>query len=303
MRMAMIGLGRMGGNMARRLCRGGIEVVGYNRSRDIVDTLAREEGLIPADSLEDAVARLESPRLVWLMLPAGAVTESHLERLYSLLAAGDVVIDGGNANYHDSQHRGARLAEQGIHFVDAGTSGGVWGLDNGYCLMVGGEVAAIEALSPALKILAPAADRGWAHVGPVGAGHFTKMVHNGIEYGMMQALAEGLALLKGKEAFDLDLAQVTELWRHGSVVRSWLLELSAEALGRDQTLEDIAPVVADSGEGRWTAVEAIDQGVALPVISLALAMRFASQDQAGYANRLLAMMRNAFGGHAVEKRE
>ncbi|RRQ21269.1 phosphogluconate dehydrogenase (NAD(+)-dependent, decarboxylating) [Thiohalobacter thiocyanaticus] len=301
MRLAMIGLGRMGGNMARRLRRGGIEVVGYNRSREVVDALAAEEGLIAADSPEDAVSRLAAPRLVWLMLPAGAVTESHLERLYPLLAAGDVIIDGGNANYHDSQRRGARLAEQGIHFVDAGTSGGVWGLDNGYCLMVGGEAAAIELLTPALQVLAPAPDRGWAHVGPVGAGHFTKMVHNGIEYGMMQALAEGLALLKGKTEFDLDLAQIGELWRHGSVVRSWLLDLTAEALQQDQDLADIAPVVADSGEGRWTAVEAIDQGVALPVISLALAMRFASQDETGYANRLLAMMRNAFGGHAVEK--
>ncbi|BAZ93378.1 6-phosphogluconate dehydrogenase [Thiohalobacter sp. COW1] len=302
MRLAMIGLGRMGGNMARRLRRGGIEVVGYNRSREVVDTLAAEEGLIPADSLADAVSRLAAPRLVWLMLPAGAVTESHLEQLSDLLEAGDIVIDGGNANYHDSQRRGDRLAERGIHFVDAGTSGGIWGLDNGYCLMVGGEAAAIEALAPALKALAPAPDRGWAHVGPVGAGHFTKMVHNGIEYGMMQALAEGLALLRGKEEFGLDLAQISELWRHGSVVRSWLLDLSAEALQQDQDLADIAPVVADSGEGRWTAVEAIDQGVALPVISLALAMRFASQDETGYANRLLAMMRNAFGGHAVEKR-
>ncbi|MAT64319.1 MAG: 6-phosphogluconate dehydrogenase (decarboxylating) [Gammaproteobacteria bacterium] len=302
MRLAMIGLGRMGGNMARRLRRGGIEVVGYNRSREVVDTLAAEEGVIPADSLADAVSQLPAPRLVWLMLPAGVVTESHLEQLSGLLEAGDIVIDGGNANYHDSQRRGDRLAERGIHFVDAGTSGGIWGLDNGYCLMVGGEAAAIEALAPALKTLAPAPDRGWAHVGPVGAGHFTKMVHNGIEYGMMQALAEGLALLRGKEEFGLDLAQISELWRHGSVVRSWLLDLSAEALQQDQDLADIAPVVADSGEGRWTAVEAIDQGVALPVISLALAMRFASQDQTGYANRLLAMMRNAFGGHAVEKR-
>ena len=302
MRLAMIGLGRMGGNMARRLRRGGIEVVGYNRSREVVDTLAAEEGVIPADSLADAVSQLPAPHLVWLMLPAGVVTESHLEQLSGLLEAGDIVIDGGNANYHDSQRRGDRLAERGIHFVDAGTSGGIWGLDNGYCLMVGGEAAAIEALAPALKTLAPAPDRGWAHVGPVGAGHFTKMVHNGIEYGMMQALAEGLALLRGKEEFGLDLAQISELWRHGSVVRSWLLDLSAEALQQDQDLADIAPVVADSGEGRWTAVEAIDQGVALPVISLALAMRFASQDQTGYANRLLAMMRNAFGGHAVEKR-
>ncbi|MBZ0070315.1 MAG: decarboxylating 6-phosphogluconate dehydrogenase [Thiohalobacteraceae bacterium] len=302
MRMAMIGLGRMGANMARRLCRGGIEVVGYNRTRAVADELAAAEGLIPAGSLADAVTRLTAPRVVWVMLPAGAVTETHLDELRELLAPGDVIVDGGNANYHDSQRRGAWLAEQGIEFVDAGTSGGVWGLENGYCLMVGGSDAAIARLKPALQVLAPGHDHGWAHVGPVGAGHFTKMVHNGVEYGMMQALAEGFALLRGKQEFQLDLAQVAELWRHGSVVRSWLLDLTADALQADQGLEDIQPVVADSGEGRWTAIEAIDQGQALPVITLALAMRFASQDREGYANKLLAMMRNAFGGHAVAKK-
>ncbi len=302
MRMAMIGLGRMGANMARRLCRGGIEVVGYNRSPEVVEELARAEGLIPALSLADAVGRLDAPRVVWVMLPAGTVTETHLGELRDLLAPGDVIVDGGNANYHDSQRRGAWLAEKDIGFVDAGTSGGIWGLDNGYCLMVGGSRAAVARLEPALKVLAPDADRGWAHVGPVGAGHFTKMVHNGVEYGMMQALAEGFALLRGKREFELDLARIAELWRHGSVVRSWLLDLTADALQADQKLEDIEPVVADSGEGRWTAVEAIDQGQALPVISLALAMRFASQDREGYANKLLAMMRNAFGGHAVAKK-
>lgn len=302
MRMAMIGLGRMGANMARRLCRGGIEVVGYNRSPEVVEELARAEGLIPALSLADAVGRLDAPRVVWVMLPAGTVTEMHLGELRDLLAPGDVIVDGGNANYHDSQRRGAWLAEKDIGFVDAGTSGGIWGLDNGYCLMVGGSPTAVARLEPALKVLAPDADRGWAHVGPVGAGHFTKMVHNGVEYGMMQALAEGFALLRGKREFELDLARIAELWRHGSVVRSWLLDLTADALQADQKLEDIEPVVADSGEGRWTAVEAIDQGQALPVISLALAMRFASQDREGYANKLLAMMRNAFGGHAVAKK-
>ncbi|HEX9844668.1 MAG TPA: decarboxylating 6-phosphogluconate dehydrogenase [bacterium] len=301
MRMAMIGLGRMGANMARRLRRGGIEVVGYNRNQEVVQELTREAGLLPAASLAEVVAQLPAPRVLWLMLPAGEVTERHLQDLIPLLDAGDLVIDGGNAQYHDSQRRGTLLDRHDLLFMDAGTSGGVWGLDNGYCLMVGGSDQALRLVEPALRVLAPAPDRGWAHVGPVGAGHFTKMIHNGIEYGMMQALAEGLALLKGKEAFALDLAQVTELWRHGSVVRSWLLDLTAEALGEDQGLADIAPVVADSGEGRWTVLEAIEQGIPVPVISQALASRFDSQGKADYSNRLLAVMRRAFGGHAVGK--
>ncbi len=301
MRMAMIGLGKMGGNMARRLCRGGIEVVGYNRSQEIVNTLASEEGMTPAGSLREAVEKLTSPRVVWLMLPCGEPTEQAIEELTSILEQGDVIVDGGNSNYHDSQRRGAMLAKQGIGYVDSGTSGGIWGLDNGYCLMVGGEKDAVALVEPALKVLAPAADRGWAHVGPVGAGHFTKMIHNGIEYGMMQAMAEGFALMKGKKEFNLDLAQISELWRHSSVVRSWLLDLTADALKQDQQLKDIAPFVPDSGEGRWTVVESIDQGVAAPVLSLALSMRFTSQDQEGYDFKLLSMMRNAFGGHAVKK--
>jgi 6-phosphogluconate dehydrogenase len=297
----MIGLGRMGANMARRLRRGGIEVVGYNRTRTVTEQLAVEEGLIPADSFADAVAQLSAPRVIWLMLPAGPITEEHVDGAIELLKPGDVLVDGGNSNYHDSERRAALVSVHGIHYVDAGTSGGVWGLDNGYCMMVGGDPAAIATLEPALKVLAPAPDRGWAHVGPVGAGHFTKMVHNGVEYGMMQALAEGFALLRGKSDFGIDLATVAELWRHGSVVRSWLLDLSADVLTRDSALADVAPLVADSGEGRWTAVESIDQGTPAPVINLALAMRFASQGRGDYANRLLAMMRNAFGGHAVEK--
>ncbi len=303
MKMAMIGLGKMGGNMARRLRRHGIEVVGYNRSPEIVRQLAAEEGVIPAASVAAAVAALPAPRVVWVMVPSGDATEQVLQELLPLLAPGDVVVDGGNSNYHDSERRGALLAEHNIEFVDAGTSGGIWGLDNGYCLMVGGSAAAIARVRPLLEALAPAPDRGWAHVGPVGAGHFTKMVHNGIEYGMMQAFAEGFALLRGKQEMALDLAQIAELWRHSSVVRSWLLDLTAEALAHDQELADVAAVVADSGEGRWTATEAIDQGVALPVITLALQMRFNSQDREGYPAKLLSMMRNAFGGHAVEKRE
>jgi len=300
MKIAIIGLGKMGGNMARRLCRGGIQVVGFNRSSDIVQTLAKEEGLIPASSLSDATKKLSGPRVVWLMLPAGDATEQGIKELITLLSPGDVVVDGGNSNYHDSVRRGALLAQHKIGFMDAGTSGGIWGLTNGYCLMVGANKDVAKIVEPFLKVLAPAADRGWAHVGPVGAGHFTKMIHNGIEYGMMQAFAEGFALLRGKKEFELDMAQISELWRHSSVVRSWLLDLTAEALKHDQKLDKIAPFVPDSGEGRWTVVESVDQGVAAPVLSIALQMRFNSQDKEGYSYKLLSMMRNAFGGHAVK---
>jgi len=299
----MIGLGRMGANMARRLRRGGIEVVGFNRTRDVVDGLAREAGVLPAYSMTEAVQQLSAPRVVWLMLPAGDVTERAVHELAGLLEQGDIIVDGGNSNYHDTMRRAQLLAPTGVRYVDVGTSGGVWGLENGYCLMAGGEADAVKTLEPVLKALAPAPDRGWAHVGPAGAGHFTKMIHNGIEYGMMQAMAEGFALLRGKTEFKLDLAQIAELWRHGSVVRSWLLDLTAEGLKGDQDLAQIGPYVADSGEGRWTAIEAVDQGVAAPVISLALQMRFASQDAEGYGYRLLAMMRNAFGGHAIKTQD
>ena len=300
MRLAMIGLGKMGANMVRRLCRQGIEVVGYDRDAATVARLGTEAAMLTASSVSDAVNQLSAPRIVWLMLPSGDPTETQLQELAAMLSPGDVVVDGGNSNYKDSQRRGAWLAERGIEFMDAGTSGGVWGLDNGYCLMVGGskEVAAI--MTPILQALAPAPDRGWAHVGPVGAGHYSKMLHNGIEYGMMQALAEGLDLLKNKKEFDFDLAQLTELWRHGSVVRSWLLDLTADALKSDQDLANIAPHVSDSGEGRWTVIDSVEQGIAAPVLTLALQMRFASQDDTGYANRLLSMMRNAFGGHAIK---
>ncbi|MDD2915991.1 MAG: decarboxylating 6-phosphogluconate dehydrogenase [Gallionella sp.] len=301
MRMAMIGLGKMGGNMVRRLRRGGIEVAGYDRAAEVVAQLAAEEGMLAASSVADAVAKLSAPRVVWLMLPSGDPTEQQLRALVPLLSKGDIIVDGGNSNYHDSQQRGAWLAEQGIGFMDSGTSGGIWGLENGYCLMVGASDEVAKTMIPILQALAPAADRGWAHVGPVGAGHFTKMIHNGIEYGMMQSFAEGLELLRGKKEFGLDLAQITELWRHSSVVRSWLLDLTAEALKHDQELTQIAPYVPDSGEGRWTVVEAIDQGVAAPVLTLALQMRFTSQDGTGYGYRLLSTMRNAFGGHAVKQ--
>jgi 6-phosphogluconate dehydrogenase len=298
----MIGLGRMGGNMARRLLRKGIEVVGYNRSPEIVETLKSEEGLLPAASLHEAIEQLPSPRIVWLMLPAGNATERTLHELVPMLSEGDIIVDGGNANYHDSQRRAGELETHGIGFIDAGTSGGVWGLENGYCMMVGGSEADVSLLEPVLKALAPAEDRGWARMGPVGAGHYTKMIHNGIEYGMMQAFAEGFDLLRSKKEFELDLAKVSETWRHSSVVRSWLLDLIAGALAREPDMEDIAPIVPDSGEGRWTVLESVEQGVSLPVITLALQARFASQDTEGYQARLLSVMRNAFGGHDVVKK-
>jgi len=301
MRLAMIGLGKMGANMVRRLCQGGIEVVGYNRSKEIMDTLADEVGMLKATTIANAVKQLDGPRIVWIMLPSGQPTEKALKELEKRLSFGDIVIDGGNSNYHDTMRRGAMLAQSGIGYIDAGTSGGIWGLKNGYCLMVGGEGRYVDVIKPILKVLAPAEDRGWAHVGPCGAGHYTKMIHNGIEYGMMQAYAEGFDLLRKKTDFHLDLAQVSELWRHGSVVQSWLLDLTADALQQDQDLKDIAPLVPDSGEGRWTVEESIELGVPAPVISLALQMRFASQDGEGYGNRMLSVMRNAFGGHAVKK--
>lgn len=300
MRLGIVGLGRMGANMARRLRRGDVEVVAYNRSGDVTRGLAAETGLQPAEDLEALVAALPPPRVLWLMLPAGEVTQRHIETLVPRLDRDDIVVDGANSHYKDSVRRGAALAEQGIHFIDAGVSGGIWGLENGYCLMVGGAGEAVVRIEPLLAVLASAPDRGWLHCGPVGAGHFVKMVHNGIEYGMMQAYAEGFALMKSREDFGLDLGAIAELWRHGSVVRSWLLDLTAEFLAHDQVLEDIAPHVADSGEGRWTALEAVEQGVPAPVMSLALMMRFASQGGDDYTARLLAMMRKGFGGHPTE---
>ena len=299
MRLGMIGLGRMGGNMARRLRRGGIEVVGYNRDPTATRELADECGLMPADSAEHLVSQLEQPRLVWLMLPAGEVTETYVEQVKDLLGEGDILVDGANSYFKDSMRRGQELAELAIHFVDAGVSGGIWGLENGYALMVGGPQEVLSQLKPVLEVLAPAPDRGWLHAGPVGSGHFVKMVHNGIEYGMMQAYAEGFALMQARSDFGLDLAEIAETWRHGSVVRSWLLDLTAQFLDEDQELANIEAFVADSGEGRWTAIEAIEQGIPTPVMSTALMMRFASQGKQDYAAKLLAMMRKGFGGHSL----
>jgi 6-phosphogluconate dehydrogenase len=304
MEIGIIGLGKMGANMARRWQRYGHRVVGYNRSPQVTEELAAETGLIAAYAPAELVEKLTtSPRVVWVMVPAGEPTESTLQLLAEKLAPGDVIIDGGNSNYRETIRRAAFLRERDLHFVDVGTSGGVWGLENGYSLMVGGEAESVERIRPLLESLAPAPDQGWGHVGPNGAGHFVKMIHNGIEYGMMQAFAEGFEIMKAKEAFGLDLHQVAEIWRHGSVVRSWLLDLTANALAEDQELSGIRGWVADSGEGRWTVFESIDLDVPAPVIALSLMARFSSRQDESYAAKLLAAMRNQFGGHAMKKVE
>jgi 6-phosphogluconate dehydrogenase len=300
MELAMVGLGKMGLNMATRLARGGHRVVGYARTPASV-AAAVSNGAEGASSLEEAVGKLKPPRNVWLMVPAGQVTDDTVAKLSALLRAGDVVIDGGNSNYKDTLRHADVLESKGIEFVDSGTSGGIWGLEEGYSLMIGGKAQVVEKLRPIFETLAPSKDRGWGYVGPHGAGHFVKMVHNGIEYGMMESLAEGFSIMRSKEEFGLDLAKISEIWRYGSVVRSWLLDLTARALEADPTLADIEPWVEDSGEGRWTAAEAIDQAVPAPVITLALQVRFASRDAENYGARLLAAMRNQFGGHAVKK--
>ena len=297
----MIGLGRMGGNMSRRIARAGLEVIAWDRAAGARSALAAEPRIHTVETLEALAAGLPAPRAVWMMLPAGEPTEQVLERMETLLSPGDVIVDGANAWYRDSQRRASRLAAHGLQLVDAGVSGGVWGLTNGYGLMVGGAADGIARIKPMLEALAPAADRGWLHCGASGAGHFAKMVHNGIEYGLMQAYAEGLALLRAKKELNLDVAAIAESWRHGTVIRSWLLDLTAEFLAEDANLESIAPRVADSGEGRWTAIESVELGVPTPVMTLALMERFASQDRGDYANRILARLRQSFGGHAVTK--
>ena len=305
--IGMVGLGRMGANMSRRLARAGVLVHGFDASADARAALRDEPGVHAHDSLGrllDALPRAapgQDARLVWLMLPAGEITDGALAELWTRLSAGDVVVDGGNANYQDSQRRAARAAQQGIGFVDCGVSGGVWGLANGYCLSLGGEPPAVARVEPFARALAPPGDDGWLHCGPSGAGHFVKMIHNGIEYGMMQAIAEGFALLEGRKELDVDLAAVARLWQQGSVIRSWLLDLTADALREPRALASVAPFVADSGEGRWTIDEAVRQGTPAPVIALALMSRFDSQGRADTANRLLSLMRKGFGGHAVKK--
>jgi 6-phosphogluconate dehydrogenase len=299
MQIAMIGLGKMGANMAQRLMRAGHQVVGFDPMETARKGIEKEGGQ-SADSLEHLVAALKPPRALWLMVPAGDITDSTINALLPLLAAGDTLIDGGNSFYKDTVRRAAAAAQRQIQYCDSGTSGGGWGLAEGYSLMIGGDEAVVERLRPIFEALAPARDKGWGRVGPVGSGHFTKMVHNGIEYGLMQAYAEGFSILQHKSAFKLDLHQVAEIWRYGSVVRSWLLDLTANALEKNPTLHGIAPYVVDSGEGRWTVAEAIDLGVPAVVITASLLERLRSRDTDSFSDKLLSAMRNQFGGHAIK---
>ena len=298
MQLGMIGLGRMGANMVRRLLKNGHECVVFDRSPDAVNALVKEKAG-GAGSLADLVKKLEPPRAIWLMVPA-AVVDQTIGELSSLLESGDTIIDGGNSYYKDSVRRAAGLAPKKINFVDCGTSGGVWGLTEGYSMMVGGDEDVVKRISPIFETLAPGPQKGWGRVGPAGAGHYVKMVHNGIEYGIMQAYAEGLDLLRHKSEFAIDLLQVSKIWQFGSVIRSWLLDLTVDALSKNPALDGIAAYVTDSGEGRWTVMEGIEHGVPTPALSAALDMRFRSQDPEPFANKLLAMIRHEFGGHAVK---
>ena len=296
MQLAMIGLGRMGGNMARRLLRGSHGVVVYDRDHAAVSELAGL-GAIGAPDLATVCAKLSAPRVIWLMVPAGAPVDDTIERLEPHLASGDIVIDGGNSNFRDTMRRATRLRERRIELVDVGTSGGIWGLENGYCLMIGGSPAAVSPCEPIFETLAP--ESGYAHVGPSGAGHYVKMVHNGIEYGMLQAYAEGYEILHASQNFALDLHQVAALWNRGSVVRSWLNELAERAFAGDAQLADIKGYVEDSGEGRWTVQEALDLNVPAPVITLSLLARFRSRQEESFGAKVIAALRHQFGGHAV----
>jgi 6-phosphogluconate dehydrogenase len=300
MKLGMVGLGKMGGNMTVRLIKGGHQVVGFARTKAVVDEVVTQ-GAIGAYSLDELVRKLETPRIVWLMIPSGAPVDQTLQQLHGLLAPGDFVVDGGNSYYRDTLRRAAQMTGWGFRYVDVGTSGGVWGLEQGYSMMVGGDPADIAVIRPILQTLAPGPDKGWGHMGPVGSGHFVKMVHNGIEYGLMQAYAEGFAVLQGKTEYKLDLHQVSEVWRYGSVIRSWLLDLTEMALQENPTLAGIEPWVADSGEGRWTVTEALDLNIPAPVITLALQQRLRSREADPFTERLLAMMRNKFGGHEVKR--
>ena len=301
MQIGIIGLGRMGAGMARRLARGGVQVLCYDQAEAARAAVAAEPGVECAENLPALCARMEGERVIVLSLPAGDAVEDTIRGLVPLIATGDALVDGGNSYYRDSMRRALALSQQGLRYIDAGVSGGVHGLEHGYCLMLGGTPKSIEIFQPFARLLAPGPEVGWLHCGPSGAGHFAKMIHNGIEYGIMQSLAEGFALLAARPELDIDAARLAETWRHGSVVRSWLLDLCAEILARGEEFARVAPVVADSGEGRWTALESIELGVPAPVITLALMNRFSSQGGSSYARKLLAMMRAGFGGHAVQK--
>ncbi|MEX0821952.1 MAG: decarboxylating 6-phosphogluconate dehydrogenase [Rhodothermales bacterium] len=300
MDIGMVGLGKMGGSMSLRLVRKRHRVVAFDLSDETVAKY-EEKGVDGATSIEHLVEQLDAPRRIWMMVPAGDAVDATIDSLRPLLDEGDVLIDGGNSDYRNTMRRGRELAGRGIHLVDAGTSGGVWGLEEGYCLMVGGPEGVVDGLRPVLDDLASDGAAGWDRVGPTGSGHFVKMVHNGIEYGVMQAYAEGFAVLEAKKEFDVDLHAVSELWRHGSVIRSWLLDLTTNLFDEDPDLDDIAPFVPDSGEGRWTVREAIDLNVAAPVITTSLLQRIASRDERSFAHRVLSGMRNQFGGHAVKR--
>ena len=302
MELGMIGLGRMGGNMAQRLLQGGHRIVAYDPNEMAVEALV-ELGATGVSSLEGLIGELAAPRAVWTMVPAGGPTEDTVNDLAGLMSPGDTVIDGGNSNYKDSMRRASALAARGLTFLDAGTSGGIWGLAEGYSMMIGGDLEAFRRLEPIFQTLAPAVDEGYGHVGPAGSGHFVKMVHNGIEYGLMQAYAEGFELMNAKREFELDLTQISEIWRRGSVVRSWLLDLTAAALHEDPDLSDLQAYVNDSGEGRWTVEESIELAVPIPVISASLQARFRSRQDQPFGVKLLAAMRNQFGGHAVRRSE
>jgi 6-phosphogluconate dehydrogenase len=299
MELGMIGLGKMGGFMVERLVRGGHHIVGFDRDAAAVQRVT-DKGAGGADSLDKLMGQLKAPRAVWLMVPSGAPVDQTIDLLTPHLEAGDTIIDGGNSYYKDSVRRAAALAQKKLNFVDCGTSGGVWGLTEGYSMMIGGDEDVVKRLAPIFQTLAPGPDKGWGRVGPAGSGHFVKMVHNGIEYGIMQAYSEGLDLLRHKNEFGLDLLQISKIWQTGSVIRSWLLDLTVNALSRNPSLEGIEAYVTDSGEGRWTVIEGVELGVPLPVISGALDARFRSQDPEPFANKLLAMMRHEFGGHAVK---
>ena len=300
MQLGLIGLGKMGGNMAERLRLGGHQVVGFDFNAEAVARLTAT-GNIGVSTLDELAVKLVGRKAIWIMVPQGKPVDETIAKLVPLLRPGDILIDGGNSNYKDSMRRYKEVNAKGFNFVDVGTSGGVWGLKEGYSLMIGGDKEPVDYLQPIFKTLAPAADKGWGHVGPAGSGHFVKMIHNGIEYGMMQAYAEGFTILEKKDEFKLNLPQIAQIWRYGSVVRSWLLDLAADALAKNPTLEGMEAYVEDSGEGRWTVIEAIDLNISAPVITESLMRRIRSREENNFTDRMLAIMRNEFGGHAVKR--